>query len=83
VRASFQVAGLFDEWVRACEASGTPEKAYPAYFQHLQQAGVLKNDESCERFFRILTVRPLTLIICEGARFLPFAYSIFSLLPLS
>ncbi|KAH8935189.1 hypothetical protein BDL97_17G016600 [Sphagnum fallax] len=49
-----QVALLFDEWARICDSPGSNDKAYAVYLSQLQHLGMLKGDDSSDRFFRIL-----------------------------
>ncbi|CAK9867154.1 unnamed protein product [Sphagnum jensenii] len=49
-----QVAVLFDEWARICDSPGSNDKAYAVYLSQLQHLGMLKGDDSSDRFFRIL-----------------------------
>ncbi|CAM6118665.1 unnamed protein product [Calypogeia fissa] len=49
-----QVAVLFDEWVRICDAPAGNDKAYALYMSNLQRSGMLNGDEVSDRFFRIL-----------------------------
>jgi hypothetical protein len=51
-----QVAALFDEWAIVCEAPGATDKAYAGYMSQLQHSGMLKGDDTSDRFFRILIV---------------------------
>ncbi|KAJ7514921.1 hypothetical protein O6H91_23G065800 [Diphasiastrum complanatum] len=49
-----QVVVLFDEWARICDAPGANDKAYAVYISQLQHSGMLKGDDTTDRFFRIL-----------------------------
>lgn len=55
--ASFreQVSMLFAEWYRICEIPGANDATHAHYILQLNQSGLLKGDETSERFFRRLT----------------------------
>jgi CCR4-NOT transcription complex subunit 1 len=57
-----QVALLFDEWARICDSPGSNDKAYAVYLSQLQHLGMLKGDDSSDRFFRILVVCDLHIL---------------------
>ncbi|XP_024032955.1 CCR4-NOT transcription complex subunit 1 [Morus notabilis] len=50
-----QVSMLFAEWYRICELPGANDAACTNYILQLHQNGLLKGDETTERFFRLLT----------------------------
>lgn len=52
-----QAVVLFDEWVRVSEAALTNDKAVIIFLSQMQHSGMLKTEESAERFFRVLSVR--------------------------
>lgn len=60
---NYQVASLFDEWASICDAPGTSDKAYAVYVSHLQHSGMLKGDDISDRFFRILIVSDLFVLL--------------------
>lgn len=47
---------LFAEWYRICEIPGANDATHAHYILQLNQSGLLKGDETSERFFRRLTV---------------------------
>ncbi|KAI3444740.1 hypothetical protein Pfo_001405 [Paulownia fortunei] len=47
-----QVSVLFAEWYQICELPGANDAACARYVLHLQQRGLLKGDETSDRFFR-------------------------------
>ncbi|KAL3616494.1 hypothetical protein CASFOL_039884 [Castilleja foliolosa] len=47
-----QVSELFAEWYRICELPGANDAACARYVLNLQQRGLLKGDETSDRFFR-------------------------------
>ncbi|VFQ85948.1 unnamed protein product [Cuscuta campestris] len=51
-----QVSMLFAEWYRICELPGASESVYAQYVTQLRQSGLLKGDDSSDRFFRQLMV---------------------------
>ncbi|CAN4125895.1 unnamed protein product [Withania somnifera] len=55
--ASFreQVSMLFAEWYRICEIPGANDATLAHYILQLNQSGLLKGDETSDRFFRRLT----------------------------
>ncbi len=57
-----QVGLLFDEWARICDSPGSNDKAYAVYLSQLQHLGMLKGDDSSDRFFRILVVCDLHIL---------------------
>jgi CCR4-NOT transcription complex subunit 1 len=57
-----QVAVLFDEWARICDSPGSNDKGYAVYLSQLQHLGMLKGDDSSDRFFRILVVCDLHIL---------------------
>ncbi|XP_077235419.1 transcription regulator [Tasmannia lanceolata] len=50
-----QVSLLFTEWCRICELPGATDTVYTHYISQLNQSGLLKGDDTTDRFFRILT----------------------------
>ena len=54
--AAPQAVVLFDEWVRVSEAALTNDKAVIIFLSQMQHSGVLKTEETAERFFRVLSV---------------------------
>lgn len=54
---------LFAEWYRICELPGANDAACTNYILQLHQNGLLKGDETTERFFRLLTVSLLTFVL--------------------
>ncbi|KAL8129102.1 hypothetical protein V2J09_018257 [Rumex salicifolius] len=49
-----QVSSLFVEWFQICELHSANDAAASKYILQLHQSGLLKGDDTCERFFRIL-----------------------------
>lgn len=47
---------LFAEWYRICELPGANDAACAHFILQLQQSGLLKGDDTSDRFFRCLTV---------------------------
>lgn len=47
---------LFAEWYRICEIPGANDATHAHYILQLNQSGLLKGDETSDRFFRRLTV---------------------------
>ncbi|KAL8500295.1 hypothetical protein ACS0TY_020046 [Phlomoides rotata] len=47
-----QVSVLFADWYNICELPGANDAACARYVLHLQQRGLLKGDETSDRFFR-------------------------------
>ncbi|CAA0842704.1 transcription regulators [Striga hermonthica] len=47
-----QVSVLFAEWYQICELPGANDVACARYVLHLHQKGLLKGDETSDRFFR-------------------------------
>lgn len=47
---------LFEEWYRICELPGANDAASAHYVLQLQQSGLLKGDDTSDRFFHRLTV---------------------------
>ncbi|KAL6569340.1 hypothetical protein OROMI_013854 [Orobanche minor] len=47
-----QVSVLFAEWYQICELPGVNDAACARYVLHLQQRGLLKGDDTSDRFFR-------------------------------
>ncbi|XP_051134130.1 uncharacterized protein LOC127253505 [Andrographis paniculata] len=47
-----QVSALFAEWYQICELPGANDAACARYVLHLQQRGLLKGDDTSDRFFR-------------------------------
>ncbi|KAK4372034.1 hypothetical protein RND71_007418 [Anisodus tanguticus] len=50
-----QVSMLFAEWYRICEIPGANDATHAHYILQLNQSGLLKGDETSDRFFRRLT----------------------------
>lgn len=50
-----QVSMLFAEWYRICEIPGANDATLAHYILQLNQSGLLKGDETSDRFFRRLT----------------------------
>jgi len=50
-----QVSMLFAEWYRICELPGANDAACAHFILQLQQSGLLKGDDTSDRFFRCLT----------------------------
>ncbi|OIT36093.1 PREDICTED: CCR4-NOT transcription complex subunit 1 [Nicotiana attenuata] len=50
-----QVSMLFAEWYRICEIPGANDATHAHYILQLHQSGLLKGDETSDRFFRRLT----------------------------
>lgn len=53
---------LFAEWYRICELPGANDPACAHYVLQLQQSGLLKGDDTSDRFFRLLTVMFLNFL---------------------
>ncbi|KAL2477889.1 transcription regulator [Forsythia ovata] len=49
-----QVSALFVEWYQICELPGANDSACARYVLHLQQIGLLKGDDTSDRFFLLL-----------------------------
>ncbi|KAG0490342.1 hypothetical protein HPP92_007205 [Vanilla planifolia] len=49
-----QVSMVFAEWCRICDLHTATDSSYALYLSQLQQTGLLKGDETTDRFFRIL-----------------------------
>ncbi|EPS67619.1 hypothetical protein M569_07155, partial [Genlisea aurea] len=47
-----KVSALFGEWYQICELSGGSDAACARFVLHLQQRGLLKGDDTTDRFFR-------------------------------
>lgn len=47
---------MFAEWYRICEIPGANDATHAHYILQLNQSGLLKGDETSERFFRRLMV---------------------------
>ncbi|CAI9101327.1 OLC1v1038621C1 [Oldenlandia corymbosa var. corymbosa] len=50
-----QVQMLFKDWYRLCEIPGVNDAACAHYILQLHQNGLLKGDDTSDRFFRLLT----------------------------
>ncbi|KAL3537028.1 hypothetical protein ACH5RR_000394 [Cinchona calisaya] len=50
-----QVSMLFAEWYRICELPGANDDNCKRYVIQLQQSGLLRGDDTSDRFFRLLT----------------------------
>ncbi|XP_020592534.1 CCR4-NOT transcription complex subunit 1 isoform X2 [Phalaenopsis equestris] len=50
-----QASLLFAEWCRICDLHIANDTAYTNYLAQLQQAGLLKGDDTTDIFFRVLT----------------------------
>ncbi|ONK63797.1 uncharacterized protein A4U43_C07F19040 [Asparagus officinalis] len=50
-----QITHLFSEWCRMCEIPATNDTAYDHHISQLHQHGLLKGDDTTDRFFHILT----------------------------
>lgn len=48
---------LFADWYNICELPGANDAACARYVLHLQQRGLLKGDETSDRFFRRIMVK--------------------------
>ncbi|WVZ55056.1 hypothetical protein U9M48_005770 [Paspalum notatum var. saurae] len=55
-----QVMALFSEWCQICEQQNSSDAAYSRFITQLQQDGLLKGDDTTERFFRIFTEHAIT-----------------------
>ncbi|KAJ4795845.1 transcription regulator [Rhynchospora pubera] len=50
-----QVAVLFSDWCQLCDLPVVNDVTYSHYISQLQQHGLLKGDDTTDRFFRVLT----------------------------
>ncbi|XP_014752689.1 CCR4-NOT transcription complex subunit 1 isoform X3 [Brachypodium distachyon] len=55
-----QVAHLYTEWCQVCDHPSACDAAYSHFVMQLEHMGLLKGDESTERFIRILTELAVT-----------------------